>query len=78
MYYKKEKRGEYDFCNICGRKAKLTWDQAPPKCCNNQCSIRTNSWMSGIPKKIGYEKQYQNGIRYRFLCEECNNKLLEI
>lgn len=76
MHYKKVKRKEQDFCNICGKQAKLTWDHVPPKCCNNQYSIKANSWVSGLPEETHYEKNFQNGIRYRSLCEECNNKLL--
>lgn len=76
MYYRKEKRKEYDFCNICGKQRQLTWDHVPPKCCNNHYAIKTNSWMDGIPRETSYGKNYQNGIKYRSLCEECNNKLL--
>lgn len=78
MHYAKEKRAEYDFCNICGEKAKLTWDHVPPKCCNNQYSIKTNSWMSGLPKEKKYDKKYQNGIKFRSLCDKCNNDLLGV
>lgn len=76
MHYKKEKRKEYDFCNICGKQKRLTWDHVPPKCCNNHYAIKTNSWIEGVPKESKYMKKYQNGIKYRSLCEECNNKLL--
>lgn len=48
----------------------------PPKCCNNRYSIKVNSWVKGLPQKNNYEKQYQNGIRFRTLCERCNNDLL--
>lgn len=78
MNYKKQKRDEIDFCNICGERAKLTWDHVPPKCCNNKYSIKANSWMHGIPKENSYDKQYQNGIRFRSLCEKCNNTLMGI
>lgn len=74
--YKKEKREEYDYCNICGKKEKLTWDHVPPKCCNNQYSIKTNSWMGGLPKDNKYDWKYQNGIKFRSLCSKCNNELL--
>lgn len=78
MHYKKEKREEYSFCNICGEKTKLTWDHVPPKCCNNRYNIKVNSWMNGLPKEKRYEQQYQNGIRFRTLCEQCNNNLLGV
>jgi len=76
MNYKKIKRAEYDKCNICGQQSKLTWDHVPPKCCNNRYSIKANSWINGLPKDNFYGQQYQNGIRYRSLCNECNNGLL--
>lgn len=76
MHYEKKKRKEYDFCNICGEERKLTWDHVPPKCCNNRYNIKVNSWGKGLPKETSYEKAYQNGIRFRSLCEDCNNKLL--
>lgn len=45
------KRKECDFCNICGKQRKLTWDHVPPKCCNNHYAIKTNSWMDGLPRE---------------------------
>ena len=75
MYYKKEKRKEIDLCNICGKSKRLTWDHVPPKCCNNRYAIKTNSWMEGIPEESSYAKKYQNGIKFRSLCDECNNKV---
>ncbi len=78
MNYKKIKREQIDRCNICGTKAKLTWDHVPPKCCNNCYSIKVNSWVKGLPLENSYEKQYQNGIRFRTLCEKCNNELLGV
>ena len=32
--------------------------------------------MNGIPQASSYEKKYQNGIKFRSLCDECNNKVL--
>ena len=76
MNYKKIKRAHIDRCNICGEKSKLTWDHVPPKCCNNRYSVKVNSWVKGIPLENDYEKEYQNGIRFRSLCGKCNNDLL--
>ena len=75
MHYDKVKRDKIDFCNICGKYENLTWDHVPPKCCNNMYPIKVNSWWEGIPEDTNYEKNYQNGIRYRSLCSECNSKL---
>ena len=33
--------------------------------------------MEGIPEESSYAKKYQNGIKFRSLCDECNNKVLE-
>ena len=76
MHYKKKKRKDIDLCNICGKSKRLTWDHVPPKCCNNRYAIKTNSWMEGIPEESSYTKKYQNGIKFRSLCDECNNKVL--
>ena len=70
MHYKKEKRKDIDLCNICGKSKRLTWDHVPPKCCNNRYAIKTNSWMEGIPEESSYTKKYQNGIKFRSLCDE--------
>ena len=32
--------------------------------------------MEGIPEESSYTKKYQNGIKFRSLCDECNNKVL--
>lgn len=76
MNYKKIKREQIDRCNICGEKSMLTWDHVPPKCCNNRYRIKTNSLINGLPQENKYESQYQNEIRFRSLCEKCNNYLL--
>ena len=75
MIYDKRKRTQSDFCNICGKYEKLTWDHVPPKCCNNGYPVKTNSWWDGIPKESQYAKKYQSGIRYRSICSKCNNEL---
>ena len=75
-YYTNEKRKKEDLCNICGKYKRLTWDHVPPKCCNNHYPIKTNPWTKGMPQESKYAKKYQNGIRFRSLCEECNNKIL--
>lgn len=75
MHYEKKKRMAVDYCNICGQKTKLTWDHVPPKCCYNKYSIKVNSWYNGVPTGK-YEKEFQSGIRFRSLCERCNNAVL--
>lgn len=33
---------------------------------------------SGVPKEKEYDKKYQNGIKFRSLCDNCNNDLLGV
>lgn len=75
MHYTKKKRSQIDRCNICGSKAKLTWDHVPPKSCYNNGPIKYNQLHKGIPSEK-YEGFFQSGIRFRSLCEKCNNDLL--
>lgn len=76
MNYKKIKRPKVDRCNICGKNTKLTWDHVPPKACNNCYSVKVNSLFAGIPQVNQYEEQFQNGVKFRSLCNECNNGFL--
>ncbi len=75
MNYQKKKRNKQDRCNICGKMSDLTWDHVPPKSCYNSGSIKYNQLFEGIPSDK-YEGIFQSGIRFRSLCEYCNNNLL--
>jgi len=74
--YIKKKRTEIDYCNICGNFGKMTWDHVPPKAAYNWNSIKVNTVFSGMPKENIYQKKYQNGIKFRSVCQKCNNELL--
>ena len=76
MNYIKNKRGEKDYCNICGKLSKLTWDHVPPKSSGNSIEVNVNHLYSGIPTNNNYQKRFQSGIKYRSLCSECNNNIL--
>ena len=78
MHYDKKKRNEIDRCNICGKRTKLSWDHVPPKCCNNNSKIKVNTFFEGPPNDGAkdYIKNFQNGVKYRSICNECNNSLL--
>lgn len=73
-YYGKKKKAKVDICNICGKKGKLTWEHVPSKSCNNNTNYRINKLFTVDKTKLVYESQ--NGIKYRTICEECNNKKL--
>lgn len=75
MRYTKIKRNQIDRCNICGKIATLTWDHVPPKSCYNNGPIKYNKFYEGVPDDK-YEGKFQSGIRFRSLCETCNNDLL--
>ena len=74
--YIKKKRGEMDFCNVCGTYGKMTWDHVPPKAAYNGTMIKVNTAFSGMPEENAYHKKYQNGIKFRSVCQQCNNVLL--
>ncbi|MBR6050564.1 MAG: hypothetical protein IKP68_05100 [Clostridia bacterium] len=69
-----------DICAICGRRAELSYDHIPPKCCGNNGD---SYFISFTPKYLGKgakEKNMhsQNGIKIQSICHECNNKLGEL
>ncbi|HPX94209.1 MAG TPA: hypothetical protein PLF30_01490 [Candidatus Moranbacteria bacterium] len=71
--FKKEKIG---ICNICNKKKQLTWDHVPPKGGTGTVSIVQETVLQKLA--AGNEKRYslsQNGIKYRTICKECNDKL---
>ena len=76
MHYIKNKRNQIDRCNICGQVQELTWDHVPPKSSGNNMEINVNTLYKGLPTENNYQKKYQNGIKFRSLCRECNSNLL--
>lgn len=76
MHYVKSKRNQIDMCNICGQVKELTWDHVPPKSSGNCIEINVNPLYKGLPTENNYQKKYQNGIKFRSLCRECNSNLL--
>ena len=76
MNYKKAKRAPIDKCNICGQVKRLTWDHVPPKSCNNYFSIKVSSLFNGILQDNSYDELFQSGLKFRSLCDDCNNKVL--
>lgn len=76
MHYEKKKRNRIDRCNICGETKQLTWDHIPPKSCGNFTEVRFNALFGSIPKLDEYENLSQNGMKFRTICDDCNNRLL--
>lgn len=73
--YNKKKRVQFDKCNICGKESALTWNHVPPKSCFNKFSSDVNPFIWGVPKVNSYDKRHQSGIRYRSICDACNNTI---
>ena len=74
--YIQETRDTVDRCNICGRKRSLTFDHVPPKATLLRPNIYTSTALSPIPTPDRYMKRYQSGIKYRSICQKCNNEIL--
>jgi len=68
-------------CHICGQLRKLTNDHVPPKSCMTLQKVDVQSMLSLIlDSNLIYDnyklkQQFQNGIKYNTICEECNSKL---
>lgn len=73
-YQKVKKKNKIDKCNICGNILPLTWDHVPPKFCFNNIPVEYYS-MVGIYGDYKRNKS-QNGIKFRTICDHCNNSLL--
>ena len=76
FYVKKKRKNKIDKCNICGKESYLTWDHVPPKFCFNDGRVKYNSMMEF--HEHSKKSLSQNGIRYRTLCDDCNNRLLGV
>lgn len=75
--YIKFKKDEIDVCNICLETRKLSWDHIPPK---GGIEITEVEQWNILQHMIGpSNSRYipsQNGVKYRTLCQQCNNTLL--
>jgi len=75
--YTEIKRKQIDRCNICGRKSILGWDHVPPQGGIDLSSVEIRSILQRIAPDKNRNKFLlsQNGLKYRTLCGDCNNKL---
>lgn len=76
---KLETRGpEVGVCNICGRNSRLTEDHIPPK----GVPLVGQAYLARLVDTIGAERiqkgrrHFQNGVKFRSICADCNNRLL--
>jgi hypothetical protein len=75
--YTETKRKQIDLCNICGRKSILGWDHIPPRGVIELSSVEITSILQRVVPDKDRKKFLlsQNGLKYRTLCSECNNRL---
>jgi hypothetical protein len=80
------------YCNICNQQAILTWDHVPPKGSIKLTPVEIRAFLDTIGESDGIPVEYygdyshrrqfhqrrfsQNGVKYRSICAECNNKRL--
>ena len=73
------RRPQIDYCNICGKKDRLTKDHVPPKSCGNNITQKYNLAL-GINDSSAQADNFlwtsQGGLAYQSICSACNNKLL--
>ncbi|MCI0528482.1 MAG: HNH endonuclease, partial [Nitrospira sp.] len=77
MHYSKVKREKFGLCNLCKKTADLAWDHVPPKGGIKLSSVEMRTilqTLSGDPSKDKFRIS-QNGVKYRTLCQKCNNWL---
>lgn len=74
----KSDRPAIDRCNICGEVKLLSEDHVPPKFWNNK-ALKRYSVAFGTKDPEGAKNFFpykdRNGITYKSICNECNNKL---
>jgi hypothetical protein len=72
--YKREKNGR---CNICKRNSRLTWDHVPPKGSIDITPVEMESLLDRIAADPATHRPTisQNGVKYRSICSDCNNRL---
>lgn len=75
--YMKFNRDKFDTCNICLQKKELSWDHIPPKGGYELTEVEQwNIMQYMIEGTRPKHTPSQNGVKYRTICQECNNTLL--
>jgi len=77
LIYTETKRDQIGPCNICTRKSILGWDHVPPQGAIEFSAVEIKSILQNVAPDKSKDKFIisQNGLKYRTLCNECNNKL---
>ena len=70
-------KNKYALCSICELNKKMSDDHIPPKCCGNSDKVFYRRF---TPEYIGSKAKTkdlysQNGIKFRYICSDCNNLL---
>jgi hypothetical protein len=76
-HYVKVKRDKKDICNICKSKALLTWDHVPPQRGIDITPVEQETILERLTASKD-DRQYlisQNGVKYRTICKDCNDRL---
>lgn len=77
MYYVKTKREKVGKCNLCLKDRSLSWDHIPPK---GGIELSTMEMKNLFNVFAGDTKtnirESQNGLKFRTLCDKCNNEIL--
>ncbi len=78
LVYRKYKRNRVGACNICGAKGRLTWDHVPPKGGIELQPVEIERVMSVFSSALALDRREisQNCLKFRTLCDRCNNDLL--
>jgi hypothetical protein len=64
-------------CNICGASGTLTDDHVPPKGSVNARRVKLRTLSQYLqPPHPSIHRLLQNGVKFRSLCPDCNNRLL--
>lgn len=76
-YINQGKRSKVGICNICKQSASLSWDHVPPK---GGIDLKPVEQVTILQRLTGNPEEQksrisQNGVKYRTLCNHCNNRL---
>lgn len=68
-----------DVCNLCRNRIEqgLSEDHVPPKCMGNKGKFHYVNYLNFCTQnKIDYYGIFNGGIKYKTVCEKCNNEIL--
>ncbi len=77
LYFTKFQREKVSRCNICKKRKHLSWDHVPPKggiylSAVEQETVFSHMTVTKVNRKYSIS---QNGVKYRTICKECNEKI---